>query len=123
MKVLLGVAGLAFAMMCFALVVILEVVARLLPMLILVALVWGGWRIRKARRRRPPNTLMPLWAKPFPAPVPATMPRPTLIPPPTADPDEFLVAGDHLGMRPPLHARQATGVQRRVRRCDCTRVG
>ena len=70
MKVLLAAAGLVFAMMCFALVVIVEVLARLLPVLILAALLWGGWRIWQARRSRPADTAVPLLAAPFPAPAP-----------------------------------------------------
>jgi hypothetical protein len=113
MKVLLAAAGLVFAMMSFALVVIVEVLARLLPMLILAALLWGGWRIWRARRSRPAATPVPLLA----APVPAGMPQPAPIAPPIADPDVYLVAGDHLGMRPPLTPLQtpeASDVQGRV---------
>ena len=116
MKVLLAAAGLVFAMMCFALVVIVEVLARLLPVLILAALLWGGWRIWQARRSRPADTPVPLLA-PFPAPAPVAMPQPAPIAPPIADPDVYLVAGDHLGMRPPLtplHTPEATDVQGRV---------
>jgi hypothetical protein len=106
MKVLLASAGLVFAMMCFALVAIVEVLARLLPLLILAALLWGGWRIWQARRSRPADT-----------PVPVAVPQPDPIAPPIADPDVYLVAGDHLGMRPPLTPLQtpeATDVQGRV---------
>ena len=69
MRVLLAAAGLVFAMMCFALVVIVEVLARLLPVLILAALLWGGWRIWQARRSRPTGTSVPLLPFPVPAPV------------------------------------------------------
>jgi hypothetical protein len=113
MKVLLAAAGLVFAMMCFALVVVVEVLARLLPMLILAALLWGGWRIWQARRSRLADTPGPLLA----APAPLAMPQPAPIAAPIADPDVYLVAGDHLGMRPPLTALQtpdATDVQGRV---------
>lgn len=117
MKVLLAAAGLVFAMMCFALVVIVEVLARLLPWLILAALLWGGWRIWQARRSRLASTPVPLLSAPFAAPVPVAMPQPDPIAPPIADPDVYLVAGDHLGMRPPLtplQAAEATDVQGRV---------
>lgn len=117
MKVLLASAGLVFAMMCFALVVIVEVLARLLPWLILAALLWGGWRIWQARRSRLASTPVPLLSAPFAAPVPVAMPQPDPIAPPIADPDVYLVAGDHLGMRPPLtplQAAEATDVQGRV---------
>ncbi|MCX2931728.1 hypothetical protein ORI20_15710 [Mycobacterium sp. CVI_P3] len=117
MKVLLAAAGLVFAMMCFALVVIVEVLARLLPVLILAALLWGGWRIWRARRTRPATTPVPLLAAPFPAPIPVAMPQPAPIAPPIADPDVYLVAGDHLGMRPPrtpLQTPEATDVQGRL---------
>ena len=117
MKVLLASAGLVFAMMCFALVVIVEVIARVLPWLILAALLWGGWRIWQARRSRLAGTPVPLLSAPFAAPVPVAMPQPDLIAPPIADPDVYLVAGDHLGMRPPLTPLQtpeATDVQGRV---------
>jgi hypothetical protein len=117
MKVLLAAAGLVFAMMCFALVVIVEVLARLLPVLILAALLWGGWRIWQARRSRPAATPVPLLAAPFPAPASVAMPQPAAIAPPIADPDVYLVAGDHLGMRPPLTPLQtpeASDVQGRV---------
>lgn len=117
MKVLLAAAGLVFAMMCFALVVIVEVLARLLPWLILAALLWGGWRIWQARRSRLASTPVPPLAAPFAAPVPVAMPQPAPIAPPIADPDVYLVAGDHLGMRPPLtplQAAEATDVQGRV---------
>ena len=70
MKVLLAAAGLVFAMMCFALVVVVEVLARLLPVLILAVLLWGGWRIWQARRSRLADTAVPLLAAPFPAPAP-----------------------------------------------------
>lgn len=113
MKVLLAAAGLVFAMMCFALVVIVEVLARLLPVLILAAILWGGWRIWQARRSRPAATPMPLLAAPFPALAPVAMPQPA----PIADADVYLVAGDHLGMRPPLTPLQtpeASDVQGRV---------
>ena len=102
-------------MMCFALVVIVEVLARLLPWLILAALLWGGWRIWQARRSRPPATRYHCW-RPFPG-GPVAMPQPAPIAPPIADPDVYLVAGDHLGMRPPLTPLQppeATDVQGRV---------
>jgi hypothetical protein len=117
MKVLLGSAGLVFAMMCFALVVIVEVLARLLPVLILAALLWAGWRIWQARRSRPADTPVQPLAAPFAAPVPVAMPQPDPIAPPIADPDVYPVAGDHLGMRPPLTPLQtpeATDVQGRV---------
>ena len=68
MKVLLAAAGLVFAMMCFALVVIVEVLARLLPVLILAALLWAGWRIWQARRSRLADTPVPPLAAPFAAP-------------------------------------------------------
>ena len=102
MKVLLAAAGLVFAMMCFALVVIVEVLARLLPWLILAALLWGGWRIWQARRNRLADTPIPLLAAPFAAPTREAMPQHGPLAPPIADPDVYLVAGDHLGMRPPL---------------------
>jgi hypothetical protein len=118
MKVLLAAAGLVFATMCFALVVIVEVLARLLPVLILAVLLWGGWRIWQARRSRPADSAVPLLAAPFPAPGPvATPPQPAPIAAPIADPDVYLVAGDHLGLRPPLTALQtpqASDVQGRV---------
>lgn len=117
MKVLLASAGLVLAMMCFALVVIVEVLARLLPWLILAALLWGGWRIWQARRSRLASTPVPLLSAPFAAPVPVAMPQPDPIAPPIADPDVYLVAGDHLGMRPPLTPLQtpeASDVQGRV---------
>jgi hypothetical protein len=104
-------------MMCFALVVIVEVLARLLPVLILAALLWGGWRIWQARRSRLASTPVPLLSAPFAAPVPVAMPQPDPIAPLIADPDVYLVAGDHLGMRPPLtplQAAEATDVQGRV---------
>ena len=116
MKVLLASAGLVFAMMCFALVAIVEVLARLLPVLILAALLWAGWRIWQARRSRLADTPVPPLAAPFAA-VPVAMPQPAPIAPPIADPDVYLVAGDHLGMRPPLTPLQtpeATDVQGRV---------
>src|SRR4051812_34640345 len=93
MKVLFAAAGLVFAMMCFALVVIVDVLARLLPMLILAALVWGGWRIWQARRSRLADTPGPLLA----APALLAMQQPAPIAAPIADPDVYLVAGDHLG--------------------------
>jgi hypothetical protein len=102
MKVVLAAAGLVFAMMCFALVVIVEVLARLLPWLILAALLWGGWRIWQARRIRLADTPVPLLAAPFAAPPRAATPQHGPLAPPIADPDVYLVAGDHLGMRPPL---------------------
>jgi hypothetical protein len=117
MKVLLAAAGLVFTMMCFALVVIVEVLARLLPVLILAALLWGGWRIWQAHRSRPAATPVPLLAAPFPAPAPVEMSQPAPIAPPTNDPDVYLVAGDHLGMRPPLTPLQtpeAADVEGRV---------
>ena len=73
MKVLLAAAGLVFATMCFALVVIVEVLARLLPVLILAVLLWGGWRIWQGRRSRPADSAVPLLAAPFPAPGPVAM--------------------------------------------------
>jgi hypothetical protein len=112
MKVLLAAAGLVFATMCFALVVIVEVLARLLPVLILAAFLWGGWRIWQARSRAA-ATPVPL----LPAPASVAMPEPAAIAPPIADPDVYLVAGDHLGMRPPLTPLQtpeASHVQGRV---------
>jgi hypothetical protein len=117
MKVLLAAAGLVLAMMCFALVVIVEVLARLLPWLILAALLWGGWRIWQARRNRPANTPVALLAAPVAAPTRVAMPQHGPIAPPIADPDVYLVAGDHLGMRPPmspLHTPDATDAHRRV---------
>jgi hypothetical protein len=117
MKVLLASVGLVFATICFALVVIVEVLARLLPMLILAALLWGGWRIWQARRSRLADTSVPPLAAQFAAPVPVAMPQPAPIAAPIADPDVYLVAGDHLGMRPPLTPLQtpeATDVQGRV---------
>jgi hypothetical protein len=113
MKVLLAAAGLEFAMMCFALMVIVEVLARSLPMLILAALLWGGWRIWQARRSRLADTPGSLLV----APAPLAMPQPAPIAAPIADPDVYLVAGDHLGLRPPLTALQtpqASDVQGRV---------
>jgi hypothetical protein len=117
MKVLLAAAGLVFAMMCFALVVIVEVLARLLPVLIVAALLWGGWRIWQARRSRPAETAVPLLGATFPAPAPVEMSQTAPIAPQTTDPDVYLVAGDHLGMRPPLTPLQtpeATDVRGRV---------
>jgi hypothetical protein len=117
MKVLLASAGLVFAMMCFALVVIVEVLARLLPWLILAALLWGGWRIWQVRRSRPAGTPVPLLAAPFPAPASVAMPQPGPIAPPVPNPEVYLVAGDHLGMRPPLTPLQtpeSSDVQGRV---------
>ena len=115
MKVLLASAGLVFAMMCFALVVIVEVLARLLPVLILAALLWAGWRIWQARRSRLADTPVPPLAGRGAGPRSDATAAP--IAAPIADPDVYLVAGDHLGMRPPLTPLQtpeATDVQGRV---------
>ncbi|WP_116377273.1 hypothetical protein [Mycobacterium sp. MFM001] len=94
MKALLALIGMSCAMMCLAVVAVVELVARCLPLLIIAGLLWAGWRVWRARRRTA-HGAAPVVLVPEPRPLPA----PTL-----ADryPDVYLVAGDHRGLRPPL---------------------
>lgn len=94
MKALLALIGMSCAMVCLAVVTVVELIARYLPLLIVAALLWAGWRVWRTRRRAPLR----------PAPI-AVMSEPRPLPAPTfaaRDSDVYLVAGDHRGLRPPL---------------------
>jgi len=103
MKVLLAAAGVITAMMCFAIVVLVEVLTRLLPVLIVAVLLWALWRIWQCRRHAHPVSAVPLLVDPALEPAAAV---PALLmaqrPLPAPPPEVFLAAGDHLGLRPPL---------------------
>ncbi|WP_152967054.1 hypothetical protein [Mycobacterium heckeshornense] len=94
MKALLAVIGMSCAVMCLAVLAVVELIARYLPVLIIAALAWAGWRVWRARRRAPLRA----------API-VVDPEPRHLPTPLSthrDGDVYLVAGDHRGLRPPL---------------------
>ncbi|GAB4931560.1 hypothetical protein [Mycobacterium avium] len=95
MKALLALIGVSCAMMCLAVVAVVELVARYLPILIIAGLLWAGWRVWRARRRHVSVHAAPIVV----APDPRALPAPALT---DRDRDVYLVAGDHRGLRPPL---------------------
>lgn len=102
MKALLALIGMSCAMMCLAVLAVVELIARYLPVLIIAAVLWAGWRVLCARRGRAPHRADPIVVAPEPRPLPSPVST-------HGDGDVYLVAGDHRGLRPPLTPLDADG--------------